>query len=197
MEQKSMTASASNNLDNAMYAGFRVRLKAFAFDYLPVAGYILLLFGAALAVTQVMNAFDRPISWPENPLIGDLIAFLVLVLPVILYFTLQEGSSRRSTWGKRKAGLLVVDGRGRKLSYGRAFLRSFLKFLPWQIAHTSLFHWEGWPFAPEEPSLAVLVGIGLAYLLVGIYIASVMISNEHKTPYDLAARSYVIYQNNG
>lgn len=192
-----MTKSASFSPQEASCAGFRVRLKAFGFDYIPVAGYILLLFGVSMAFTWVMNTLGTPVLWPENPVLGDLIAFLTLVLPVILYFTLQEGSSRRSTWGKRRVGLLVVDDNGSKLTFWRAFLRSFLKFLPWQIAHTSLFHWEGWPFAPEEPAAGVLIGFGLAYLLVGIYIASVLILTRHQTPYDLAARSCVIYQKDG
>lgn len=192
-----MAASPPNSSHEAGYAGFRVRLKAFALDYIPVACYILLLLGVSFAFTRVMNALGTPIFWPENPVHGDLIAFLTLVLPVILYFSLQESSSKRSSWGKRRVGLLVVDDYGGKLTFWRAFLRSFLKFLPWQIAHTSLFHWEGWPFAPEEPSLSVLVGFGLAYLLVGIYIASILISTRHQALYDLAARSCVIFKKDG
>jgi len=38
----------------------------------------------------------------ENRILIDLIVFLILVLPVILYFTLQESSSRQASWGKRK-----------------------------------------------------------------------------------------------
>jgi uncharacterized RDD family membrane protein YckC len=177
------------------YAGFGVRLKAFAFDYLPIAVYIILLFGLTMAVSWGMSASGRPVSWPDNPLLADLLAFLILVLPVILYFTFQESSSRQATWGKRERGLLVVNENGERLTFGQAFLRSFLKFLPWQIAHTSLFHWEGWPFAPAEPTVMVLVGFGLVYLLVGIYIVSALVSKKHRTPYDWAAGSYVIVEN--
>ena len=58
-------------------------------------------------------------------------------------------------------------------------------------AHTSLFHWEGWPFAPAEPALMVLVGFGVVYLMVGIYITSALISKKHRAPYDWVAGSYV------
>ena len=187
-----MDINMDDSLSGTHYAGFGARLKAFAFDYLPVAAYILLLFGVTMAFAWVMGSLGRPVNWPSNPLVGDLIAFLTLVLPVILYFTLQESSSRTATWGKRKVGLLVVNEEGERLTFGRAFLRSFLKFLPWQIAHTSLFHWEGWPFAPAEPTVMVLVGFGLAYLLVGIYIASALVSKKHRTPYDWVAGSYVV-----
>jgi hypothetical protein len=88
-----------------------------------------------------------------------------------------------------------LNGKGERLTRGRAFLRSLVKFLPWQIAHTSLFHWEGWPFAPTEPTLMVIVGLGLAYLLVGIYLASALITKKNRTPYDWAAGAYVIEVN--
>ena len=164
-----MGENVETNSAEIQYAGFGTRLKAFAFDYIPIAAYFIFLFGLTMAFTWVMSSLGRSLIWPSNPLVGDLIAFLTLVLPVILYFTLQESSPRQATWGKRKAGLLVVNGREERLTGGRAFLRSFLKILPWQIAHTSLFHWEGWPFAPVEPTLMVLVGFGLVYLLVVIY----------------------------
>jgi uncharacterized RDD family membrane protein YckC len=188
-------ANTDANADAIQYAGFGIRLKAFLFDYLPIAAYIILLFGFTMGVTWVMAALGRPLNWPENPLVGDLIAFLTLLLPVVLYFTLQESSPRQATWGKRKAGLLVVDEKGGQLTFGRAFVRSLLKFLPWQIAHTSLFHWEGWPFAPEEPVPMVLVGFGLVYLLVGVYIASALVSKKHSTPYNWVVGSFVVEVN--
>ena len=42
-------------------------------------------------------------------MIRDVIAFFTLVLPTILYFTLQESSARQATWGKRKIGIRVVN----------------------------------------------------------------------------------------
>jgi hypothetical protein len=37
-----------------------------------------------------MSALGRSVSWPENPLVGALITFITLVLPVISHFTLKE-----------------------------------------------------------------------------------------------------------
>lgn len=39
----------------------------------------------------------------------------------------------------------------------------------------------------------VMAGFALVYLLVGIYIASALISTKHRTPYDWAAGSFVIF----
>jgi uncharacterized RDD family membrane protein YckC len=187
-----MRVNSITNRAETRYAGFGMRLKAFAFDYLPITVYIILLFGISMGVTWMMNTFGIPVGWPENPLVCDLIAFLILVLPVILYFTLQDSSPNQATWGKRKTGLLVVTGGGERLTFGRAFIRSFLKFLPWQIAHTFLFHWQGWPLTPAEPTLLVLVGFALVYLLVAVYIVSALISKKHRTLYDWAVSSYVV-----
>jgi uncharacterized RDD family membrane protein YckC len=187
-----VTVNSGSNSNDIQYAGFAKRLKAFAYDFMPIFAYIMALFGIMMGMIRVMDYIGRPLRLPDDPLLGDLIAFLTLVLPVILYFSLQESSSMRSTWGKRKVRLLVVNEEGERLTFGRAFLRSFLKFLPWQIAHTSLFHWEGWPFAPAEPTIMVLVGFGLAYLLVGIYLASALISKKNRTLYDWAAGSHVV-----
>ncbi|MFC2042712.1 hypothetical protein ACFLUA_00985 [Chloroflexota bacterium] len=37
--------------------------------------------------------------------------------------------------------------------------------------------------APVEPSPKVIVGFVMVFVLVGIYIASALISNKHRTPY--------------
>jgi uncharacterized RDD family membrane protein YckC len=190
-----VTVNSGSNSNDIQDAGFAKRLKAFAFDMLPIGGYIIVLFGITMGVIKAMDLLGRPLHLPENPLLGDLIAFLSLVLPVILYFTLQESSSRGATWGKRRAGLQVVASRQERLARWRAFVRSSLKFLPWQIAHTSLFHWEGWPLAPAEPTPMVIAGFGLAYLLVAIYILSALISKKNRTPYDWAAGSFVVEVN--
>jgi hypothetical protein len=79
------------------------------------------------------------------------------------------------------------------LTIGRAFIRSFLRILHRQIAHTSLYHWQGWPFAPAEPVLMLLVGLEMAYLLVGIYIALALIFKKHRTPYDWAVESMLLF----
>ncbi|MBI5934827.1 MAG: RDD family protein [Chloroflexi bacterium] len=180
--------------NNIHYAGFAKRLTAFAFDYLIICGYIALLIAATLAVFKIAEFMGLSLGWPENPLLADLMAFVTLILPVILYFTLQESSPRQATWGKRKAGIRAVNANGETLTRLQAFVRSLVKFLPWQIAHTSIYHIEGLPFAPVEPSPMVITGFVLVYLLVGIYVASALISKKHRTPYDWASGSYVIVE---
>jgi uncharacterized RDD family membrane protein YckC len=175
-------------------ASFTKRLKAFGFDYLIISGYILLLITATFAVIKIAGLLGLSLRWPEKPILADLMAFFTLILPVILYFTLQEGSPKQATWGKRKAGIRAVNANGETLTRLQAFIRSLAKLLPWQIAHTCLFHIPGLPLAPVEPSSTVMAGFALVYLLVGIYVASALISKKHRTPYDWASGSYVVVE---
>jgi len=195
MEEKDKKMKTENETsNNNRYAGFGIRLKAFAFDYLIICGYIFLLAALTMAVVKISGLLGLPLQWPENPILADLMAFITLVLPVILYFTLQESSPKQSTWGKRKAGIRVVNANGGRLTWGQAFIRSLVKMIPWQIAHTCLFHIPGWPLAVTTIPSAVSAGFALMYVLVGLYIASALISKKHRTPYDLASGAYVIVE---
>ena len=188
------TMKISNN--NIHYAGFAKRLKAFAFDYLIILAYIIVLAGVNFGVILRGRVLDDLSPFFASPVAKDMVAFLTLILPVILYFTLQEGSSHQGTWGKRKMGLRVVNAQGKTLTKIQAFVRSFVKFLPWQIAHTSIYQIkEVVPGGPVE--LFDMTGFVLVYVLVGIYVATVFISKKHRTPYDWIADSYVILHTHG
>lgn len=174
------------------YAGLIKRVAAFVLDNLLIAGYLAILLGIGVGVTMALT--DRGITSPlvMSPLVLDAIAFLTAVLPVILYFAVQESSSAQATWGKRKVGLKVVNRHGERLSKRQAFVRAVVKFLPWQIAHTSLFQIPGWPFAPESPTPMVVVGLTLAQVMAAVYVLALGIGKTHRTPYDRVAGSFVI-----
>jgi uncharacterized RDD family membrane protein YckC len=164
-------------------AGFSKRLLAFAFDFLLIAAYILVLFGVGAGIVRVANES----SMLASPWIVDLFAFLVLILPVILYFALQEGSQRQATWGKRKVGIKVVNAQRLKLNRRQAFIRSAVKFLPWQLAHTCVIQIKF-----GQTSNWLLIGALLAQGLVVAYVLSIIISKEHRAPYDWLSGAYVI-----
>lgn len=172
-------------------AGFGKRVAAFALDYLIIAGYLVVLaalgLGATLAFGPLGGAGFRP-----PPMVLDAVAFLTTVLPTILYFALQEGSPAQATWGKRRMGLKVVDAQGRRLQASRAFLRAAVKFLPWQVAHTSLVHTPGWPLAVEAPTNAVVLGLVASQVLVVSYVIALGVGKSHRTPYDWVSGAFVV-----
>jgi uncharacterized RDD family membrane protein YckC len=147
-----------------------------------------------MSITKTAELLGFSFHWPENPILADLMASVTLVLPVALYFSLNESSPKQATWGKRKTGLRMVNANCGTLTRKQAFMRSLVKLLPWQMAHTCIFHVPGWPLEVSKLPSVVIVGYVLLYVLVGIYIASALISKNHRTPYDWAANTYVIYQ---
>ena len=169
------------------------RIAAFGWDYLLMAAYIVLL--SAVSSLVWLRGFDGAAPSPGAPPWGyDLLAFMTLVLPVILYFGISEGSMGQATWGKRRMGLRVVGQDGARLGTARSLLRSSLKFLPWQISHTCLFHVPGWPMNPESPPTWVVFGFGAALGLVSTYVGALVVSREGRTLYDRIAGSWVVRQ---
>jgi len=187
------TVNKNSGMDaiDIQYAGFIIRLKAFLYDYVFIFAYIVVLFGVNFGIILSAGALEEVSPLFAWPIAKDAIAFLTLILPVTLYFALQESSPHQATWGKRKVGLHVVNADGDRLTRRQALVRSLVKLLPWQIAHTCIYKMGGLLPVPAEPSLIVLAGFVLVYVLVGIYIASALISKKHRTPYDWVAGSFV------
>jgi uncharacterized RDD family membrane protein YckC len=168
----------------ADYAGVQRRLLAFVYDYILIAIYIGILAGLVTFVPTVNQLFSGLFA---NAVTSDIAAFLLIILPVILYFGLQEGSARASTWGKRRVGLRVIQANGRPIGYGRALARAALKFLPWQLGHTAVFQSI---FTGPSPWTYLLYA--LAYGLAIFYLVYLWRHPAHRTPYDRAAGTAVI-----
>ncbi len=165
------------------YAKPKQRIIAFLFDFLIIFAYILILFGIGVGVVTITNGKLLLAS----AIILNVVAFVVLVLPVILYFTLQESSSRQATWGKRRARIKVTNAQGARINIWQSFVRSAFKFLPWQLAHISVIYLY---FGNHSP----IFGIGalVSQGLVIIYIISLWLGKKHQTPYDWIAGTYVV-----
>ena len=174
-----------------MYANFWQRTVAFLLDYLIIAAYLVLLviIGVGLGFGPLRSAFQAMFA---NPNISELSAFVLLVLPVVLYFALFECSSWQATWGKRKRGLRVVTTHDTRLSLPRSLVRSLLKFVPWELTHACLWRIPGWPLAPTTPPPIVTAGLILVWVLVGIYLISMLVSKKHQALYDWIAGTCVI-----
>ena len=167
------------------------RTAAFLLDYLVIAAYmaILVIVGVGLGFGPLQGIFQAMFA---NPNISELSAFLLLVLPVILYFALLESSSWQATLCQRKLGLRVVDMHGKRLSFPRALVRSLLQFVPWELTHACLWRIPGWPLAPATPSPIIIAGLVLVWVLVAAYLLTMFVSKKHQTPYDWITGTCVI-----
>jgi uncharacterized RDD family membrane protein YckC len=189
------TAFASNVLEEkgqmTAFANLRLRFAAFLLDYLVIAAYIIVLIvvSVLLGLGPLRQAFQGLFA---NPNSSELSAFLLLVLPVILYFALFESSTWQATWGKRKLGLRVTGTHGERLSLGRSLVRSIIKFVPWELTHACLWRIPGWPLNPQTPSPIITAGLILVWVIAGAYAVSLLVSKKHQTLYDMIVGSYVV-----
>jgi len=181
-----------NDSQSQIYAGFWQRVKAFALDYV-----IILLYLAAITLLNlVLNSPYRVnhlvfsiTHWLfANRVSAQLTGFLLLTLPISLYFAISESSNRQATWGKKRIGLVVTDSNGARISLLRSLARTFLKFIPWELSHTLIWQIN---FSPQANSALINYGFILVYVLIGLNIACLLMTKKHQTIYDFIAKTYV------
>lgn len=167
------------------YAGFWQRVKAFAFDYVLILGYLIvftllfLLFNAIFNMSQWLFT-DR--------VLAQVFVFSTVTLPVTIYFAVGESSSKQATWGKQRTGLKVTDRNGNKIGFWRALARTLLKFVPWELSHTLV--WEV-DFSGGSFSAGITYGFVLVYVLIGLNIASIAMTKTKQSLYDLLAGTFI------
>jgi len=170
------------------YAGFWQRIKAFAFDYAGIVlylGFITGLFAFVNSSTDIVSKLftDRVLAQTS--------AFLMVTLPITMYFALRESSTRQATWGKQRLGLKVTDRDGNQINYWRAFARTLLKFVPWELSHTLI--WEI-NFSGGSFSTVMNYGFALVYVLIGLNFASIVMTRTRQSLYDLLSGTFVVSQ---
>ena len=110
-------------------ATFLLRFKAFMFDYILIFVYLSLLV--------VVNVFILPSlqSWFIGSLyIAQFAGFLMVTLPISLYFIIFDSVLGKQSYGKRKVGIKVVTNQGESPSVILSIVRVALKFLPWELS---------------------------------------------------------------
>ena len=168
------------------YAGFWQRVAAFALDYLIILGYLIGIVALSLLANQIFNTD----SWLFTDRVrAQIVAFLLVTLPVTLYFAVSESSVRQATWGKGRLKLKVINRNGNRIRFWKAFGRTVLKFVPWELSHTLI--WQIY-FSQQRESAWLNYGFALVYLLLGLNIFSLIITKTNQTLYDLLTSTYVI-----
>ena len=170
------------------YAGFWKRAGAFALDYIVILLYLLMIGLIGLLINSLGDAFSLLFADRAR---AQLSGFLLVTLPVTLYFALSESSPQKASWGKKRLGLQVTDYDGERISVWRSLVRTALKFIPWEIAHT--FIWTI-VFSPVDTPEWVNFSIILVYALIGLNLAFLIFTKRHQTMYDLLAKTCVTKQ---
>lgn len=169
-----------------IYAGFWQRVAAFALDYLILLGYLL----GVVLLFLLVNTFLGATQWLfADRVRAQLVAFLLVTLPVTLYFAVSESSPRQATWGKGRLKLRVADHEGNRIGFWRSLGRTLLKFVPWELSHTLIWQIS---VSPQTNASWINYGFALVYLLVGLNVGSLVLSRNHQTLYDFLTHTYVI-----
>jgi uncharacterized RDD family membrane protein YckC len=168
-------------------AGFWQRVKALAFDYLIMVGYLLLVVLLGIGMNVAFPTAAQSIF--GNRIWGQVIGFALVTLPVTLYYTLLESSRQQATWGKRRIGLRVVRTDGERLTFARALARTLLKFVPWELSHTLI-----WQIRFAQPQEMALINMGFVsvWVLIGANLISLWLNKKHQTLYDWLSGTYVV-----
>lgn len=169
------------------YAGLGPRIVAFLLDYLIISLYLAAFVGVTLLTnTLFTNGLS---SLFASRFSSQAAGFITVTLPVSLYFALTESSARQATWGKWQRGLQVIRLDGKPLTFGRAFGRTLLKFVPWELAHTCV--WQMY-FTDFEISPLVGIGLMLVWVLVGANVVRLWVSPLRQTFYDWLTGTAVV-----
>lgn len=123
-------------------------------------------------------------------IIAQLTGFLLVTLPVSLYFIISDSYVGKQSIGKKKVGIRVVTNNGEATSILRMAFRTLLKFLPWELSHFLAFRLihigEG-----EVPFIYYLIGI-LIYALMFGYILSAIFTKRKQSIYDILTKTQVV-----
>ena len=161
-----------------------IRFKAFLFDYILIFAYLALLV--------VLNVFLFPSMQElfQGSLIkAQFVGFLMVTLPISIYFILSDSVFGGQSFGKKKMGILVVDENGKALSIPRAAFRTVLKFLPWELSHFLVYRLV---FIGDEavPLSYSLIGT-VIYAFMFVYILTSIFTKKKQSLYDIIAKTYV------
>ena len=166
------------------------RVAAWMLDYLVIAAYLVVLTAASLGVlaTPASPALNAALA---RPFTAELVGFLALTTPVVLYFALLEASTWQATLGKRALGIVVAGPAGGRLTIARALLREAMRFLPWELSHAIIWRLA---LSTAKTSFPAWAGVGftLVYLLVFAYLVTLFFGSQHRTLYDRLAGSWVL-----
>lgn len=170
------------------------RFLALFYDYLVILGWMAFLAGVSLALYLSLGSIPDYFG-TLGPVGAQLLFFSVLTLPVGLYLFVTEAGKRHATFGKRRTGLTVVGTNGRAPTKVRILVRTIIKLLPWEIAHTFMwqmqfvFYKHGYDAMPDA---WIFVGLNVATVLAVMYVAMVVFRRDGRGPHDLIAGTQVV-----
>lgn len=145
---------------------------------LDIAMLFPVLGGLSVIVQRLLN-YDPAAAGSIYP-----VTLLSFSLPIWVYFTLAAASRRQGTIGKMVLRVQVESTSGERLSIPRAFGRTAIKLIPWEMVHFA-------GFALPDGSGLQSWGILLANALVLVYFGVFVYTSGSRSIHDLLIGSQV------
>ena len=148
-----------------------------------------MVMGCVCILPQLVayRLLDRvPFKYFAQPYQVYLWVLFTVSLPIWLYFILQEMSPRQSTIGKRFMHLKVMDNNNARISKEKSIARTFVKLLPWEIAHAGLIS----IYFSQDPQLNI--GLYSANALILIYLIYFIAQKGEKAIHDFVSGTKVV-----
>ncbi|ANU25740.1 RDD family protein [Planococcus versutus] len=168
-----------------MYAGFWSRLRAFAIDYVLIFTYMGVVFLFSVFIMPSVQ------EWFQGSRItAQLSGFMLITLPVSLYFIVADSKIGKQSFGKRQMHIKVVNDNNQLLSIGQATVRTLIKFLPWELSHYMAYRMIYLGDA-DLHQLDYWIG-GMIYVLIFLYVFMVVFTKNKQSFYDRLLKTYVV-----
>lgn len=162
------------------------RGAAFLLDCLLILMFAVFVLLLSLGIDYLIPFHEK---MGQSYLFRHGISLVTLTLPVILFFTASEKGKHRATPGKRWMNIKVVETDTGSFGF---LMRNILKFLPWEVAHTTYHLYPDFFLTGEITGNGEVFGMLLSYFLMLIYIATVLFRRDKKAPHDLISGTQVI-----
>ena len=181
-------AGQLSNLNDKMKPKILTRFLAFFIDYIVIIVYAGFLFGI---VTLIYSITGETYS-NQSPIKGQLIGFLTLTIPVILYFNLMESHKGQATIGKYVFKLKVTNEQFGKPNFKRLLLRNALKFTPWELAHFGV-HWILYFSGQDiQPPFWVWLALIFPQIIIVIFTLQICLNKENRSTYEVLSKTRVV-----
>lgn len=150
----------------------KTRLKELMGDWLFISGYLIALFLLAMGFYNLVLGGIPAFTEAQSQLLG----FSSSVLPLSIIFAWLD--YRKGSFGKRWASLQLVY-KHRSLSH--SFLRSAIKFFPWQLGHLGAIR-----SAYQADALSIFLSTSSSILFL-IFLLMGLLCKDKRHPADLLA----------
>lgn len=171
-----------------MIKHFFKRALAYIIDCTICYAAVMLIIQWAI-LSNIRESIGITNEWFKSSLNMELYVLISISLPVWAYFTYFDSNKSKGTFGKRILKLSVYNTNHQKMGLGKSFQRTFLKLLPWEIAHLGVIFPTPMYFE-NEPTLRILTFIGM--LLFIIYMSSILLNKNGQSIYDKMIGTKVI-----